>query len=168
MSAMESLTSADNGVRSCAGDIADHLEAIARSGAIVRHGAGDHRLVITSTGVHVIDATVRSGLVERRFDTSRRDGGFRLLIDGRDRSRLVADVRSRLDDLRARLSRHGVDDIEVFAHLCVAGARWNRLPTAFDVDGVNVTWPSELGRALETPGPLCPERIRALDTTLAT
>lgn len=133
----------------------DEALAIARNAGVTTiHHRRVGILAIAATGVHVIADAVRCGRVERRFDSVGRNGGFRLLVDGHDRSKLVRPVSSSAEQVRQRLTERDLSDVRVTPHLCVSGARWNNRPSPFQVDDVTVTWPAELSQHLTAPGDL--------------
>lgn len=118
----------------------------------------DH-LVVSPTGVHVVDAKryrnqrpdvrVEGGLLtpRRRF----------LTVGGTDRSALVEGVSRQVQRVRAVLE--GEPDVEVHGHLCFLDADWGLLQRPFTVDGVGVAWPRRLKKELAERGPLGADRI---------
>ncbi|QIK71536.1 NERD domain-containing protein [Propioniciclava coleopterorum] len=125
----------------------------------------DH-LVVSPTGVHVVDAKryrnkrpdvrIEGGLLtpRRRF----------LTVGGRDRSDLVEGVSRQVQRVRAALE--GEPDVDVHGHLCFLDADWGLLQRPFTVDGVGVAWPRRLKKELTEPGPLGAERIADLQWLL--
>lgn len=100
----------------------------------------DH-LVVTTARVWVIDAKRYKGRPERRVD-----GGLlkprtqRLLVGGRDRSRLI-------DGIRKQVILVG-GTAEVAGALCFVEADWPLLSHGFDIDGVHVVSPRRLVRLI--------------------
>lgn len=109
----------------------------------------DH-LVVTTTGVWVIDAKQYKGRVERRVE-----GGFfrpsveLLYVNGRNKTALVQGVHSQVKRVQDVLG-----DVPVTGALCFVGADWGLFGKPFTVDGVEVLWPGTLESSLRrlTPG----------------
>ncbi|MEM9039801.1 MAG: hypothetical protein AAGD33_07890 [Actinomycetota bacterium] len=144
----------------------DALTDVRNAGVATLHHRKVGILAIAPSGVHVISDAVRCGRVERRFDSLGRNSGFRLLIDGRDRSKLVRPVSAAAELVRDRLRSQGISRVPVAPHLCVSGATWNNRPTPFQVDDVTVIWPAELSQRLLTSGGLA-DRIDEITSALA-
>lgn len=103
----------------------------------------DH-MVVTTSGVWVIDAKRYKGRPERRVT-----GGVlgprheHLVVAGRDRDRLVAGVHKQVASVRA-----AVPGVPVVAVLCFIEAEWPLLSSGFSVEGVLVVPPRRLTRVL--------------------
>jgi hypothetical protein len=62
----------------------------------------------------------------------------------------------------------GVDfDVDVMAALCFVDSEWPLLAKPFLQDGVLVTWPTMLCKAMSEPGPLTRDQIMTVAQHLA-
>jgi hypothetical protein len=120
-----------------------HDRAIPRS-----RGNIDH-IVVTAAGVWVLDAKAYAGRIDLAPGG---DGGVRLVIGGRDRTRLTDGVRKQADHVRRALGPT-YREAPVRGALCFVGARRARGLKPQDIDDVLVTWDRELARTLSGPGP---------------
>jgi hypothetical protein len=116
----------------------------------------DH-LVVTSSGVWVIDAKRYKGRAERRVE----GGLFRprvelLYVGGRNKTALVYGVQSQVDRVRATVG------VPVRGILCFVDAEWGLFGGPFDVDGVHVTWPKKLAAAVAREGTVDVPAVAAL------
>jgi hypothetical protein len=122
----------------------------------------DHLAVVRS-GVWVIDAKHYRGRLERRnvggWFTSREA----LYVGRRDRSALLASAKRQ----RAVVVEQTRSVVPVRAALCFTGVELSRFARPFELEGVLVTWPKALARALNAPGPLDAAAIRGLALTVA-
>ncbi len=115
----------------------------------------DH-LVVVASGVWVIDAKHYHGRLARR-----QVGGWFtprqiLTVGRRDESRLLVSAlqqRSAVEDVLNR-DPSGTTSIPVHAALCFTGVELPLAARPFVMDGVLVTWPRVLPRALRAAGPL--------------
>jgi len=127
-------------------------EAVGRRGivlhdrAVPRCRANLDHVAIVPSGVWVVDTKRYHGRVRR----GRRPGRRTLLVDGRDRGRLVAAALRQ----RALVQSAAGPEATVRAALCFAGAEWGLRPRPFVLDGVLVTWPAALAASLRATGPL--------------
>jgi hypothetical protein len=100
----------------------------------------DH-IAVTPTGVYVIDPKRYNGR-----PTLRIEGGLlrprteKLLVGGRDRTKLVDGVLKQVDLVRTIVG----DDVPVTAVLCFIDADWPLIGGAFTTRGVEVLWPKKL------------------------
>ena len=109
----------------------------------------DH-IAVTPTGVYVIDPKryrgrptlkVEGGLLRPRTE--------KLLVGGRDRTKLVDGVLKQVDLVRAIVG----DDVPVIGVLCFIEADWPLIGGAFTTRGVEVLWPKKLYPRLTAPTP---------------
>ena len=109
----------------------------------------DH-IAITPTGVYVIDPKryagrpmlkVEGGLLRPRTE--------KLLVGGRDRTKLVDGVLKQVDLVRTIVG----DDVPVTGILCFIDADWPLIGGAFATRGVEVLWPKKLYPLLAAPTP---------------
>ena len=109
----------------------------------------DH-IAVTPTGVHVIDPKRYAGR-----PTMKIEGGVlrprteKLLVGGRDRTKLVDGVIKQVDLVRTIL---GVE-IPVTGVLCFIDADWPLIGGSFTTRGVEVVWPKKLYSRLTAPAP---------------
>lgn len=122
----------------------------------------DH-IAVTPTGVYVIDPKrykgrptlqVEGGLLRPRTE--------KLLVGGRDRTKLVDGVLKQVGLVRAIVG----DDVPVVGVLCFIEADWPLIGGAFTTRGVEVLWPNKLYPHLTAPAP-CQFDVAALHRSLA-
>jgi hypothetical protein len=123
-----------------------HDRLVPRSRANIDH------IVLSSSGVYVIDAKKYSGRLEVR-DV----GGFfkvdeRLYVAGRDRTRLVDGVDGQIDVVRTALGAE-FDGLPVHGVLCFIGCEWGLRARTKVVKGVAAVWPLALVEHVSQPGP---------------
>ena len=111
----------------------------------------DH-LVITPAGVWVVDAKRYKG----RRPQLRVEGGIfrarveKLVVGGRDRTKLVDGVRKQIEVVRDLLEV----EVPVFGALCFVDADWPLFGGAFTIDGTHVLWPKRLEKLLLEGSPM--------------
>ena len=109
----------------------------------------DH-IAVTPTGVYVIDPKRYAGR-----PTLKVEGGLlrprkeKLLVDGRDRTRLVDGVLKQVELVRSIVG----DEVPVTGVLCFIDADWPLIGGAFTTSGVAVLWPKKLYPRLTAPAP---------------
>jgi hypothetical protein len=109
----------------------------------------DH-IAITPTGIYVIDAKRYVG----KRPTLRVEGGIvrprveKLMVGGRDRTKLVDGVRKQVDVVRGIVG----DNAPVTGVLCFIEADWPLLGGAFAIRNVDVLWPKKLYPRLQSCG----------------
>jgi len=130
----------------------------------------DH-LVVAPSGVWLIDAKRYSGEVEQRRASSFGSSEPRLYVDGRNQNRLVEAMAWQVAAVRAQLGKIGFGDVAVHPVVCFTSSVWRRRAEPFEIDGVLVTWPAALVRAINADGPFDPRMVdllaRHLSATLA-
>jgi hypothetical protein len=147
------------------------LNELSSAGLLVLHDrripgsrANIDHLAITPTGVYVIDTKKYQGRPQLRVE-----GGLirpkieKLLIGGRDRTRLVSGVQRQVQAVRAVVS----DDVAVHGVLCFVDADWPLIGGSFTVQDVEALWPKKLYPKLQRPGPLGMEALQGLHHALA-
>ncbi|WP_210479400.1 nuclease-related domain-containing protein [Naasia sp. SYSU D00948] len=123
----------------------------------------DH-LVITPTGVWVIDAKTHRGKLEVR-----RSGGLfsprveRLFINGRDRTGLIDGVRRQVDAVAAGLRGSGFD-VNVRGALCFVGTELPLIDQ--EIAGIAIRGRRGLLKLLRRPGPLGVAQLEQLAAQL--
>jgi hypothetical protein len=123
----------------------------------------DH-LVVTPTGVYVIDAKkykgrptlkVEGGLLRPRVE--------RLMVGSRDCTKVVDGVLKQVDVVRSVLGL----DVPVYGVLCFVEADWPLIGGSFTTRGVDVLWPKRLYPKLQAPGPFGTEELTQFQVQLA-
>ena len=100
----------------------------------------DH-IAVTPTGVYVIDPKRYSGRPTLKVEGGlRRSRTEKLLVGGRDRTKLVDGVLKQVGLVRAIVG----DGVPVVGILCFIEADWPLLGGAFTTRGVEVLWPKKL------------------------
>jgi hypothetical protein len=108
----------------------------------------DH-IAVTPSGVYVIDPKCYAGRPALKVE-----GGLlrprteKLLVGGRDRTKLVDGVLKQVDIVRSLVG----DDVPVTGVLCFIDADWPLIGGAFTTRGVEVLWPRKLYPRLTTSG----------------
>ncbi len=127
----------------------------------------DH-LAITPSGVHVIDAKRYKGKIEVRKPLF---GAEKLLIAGRDKTKLLDGLERQADAVRQALER-GLEHVPVHACLCFVNPDGQRggstLPImrTLQVRGFPLYYPRRLAKELNKPGELSADRMRHLAESL--
>jgi hypothetical protein len=108
----------------------------------------DH-VVVSATGVYVIDAKRYKGKVERRDVGGWFRTDHRLYVSSRDRTKLVVGMARQVAAVRQALSGR---DVPIQPVVCFIDAEWRWFAKPFTVDGVLVCWPKALYSLLKEPG----------------
>lgn len=112
----------------------------------------DH-IAVTPTGIYVIDPKryagrpmlkVEGGVIRPRTE--------KLLVGGRDRTKLVDGVLKQVDVVRSIVG----DEVPVTGVLCFVDADWPLIGGAFTTQGIDVLWPKKLYPRLAATGPFGP------------
>lgn len=147
----------------CPDVIVLHDRRIPRSRANIDH------LAIAPTGVYVIDAKCYRGKIEVRKPFF---GKPRLLIAGRDKTKLVEGLARQQEVVRAALAE-AMPALPVHACLCFlnlnnqAGGSGLPLLRTLRIDDVPLFYPRKLSKHLNAPGELSPESGREIAELLA-
>jgi hypothetical protein len=126
------------------------------------HGNIDH-LAVAPTGVLVIDAKDIKGRVRVKTPLS---GAPKLMIAGRNRTRLVAGVERQMSAVRDALASSGRAEIRVCGFLCFTKADLPLLGRR-KIGGCELAYRRAVARKLNARGPLSPSEIEALAESLA-
>ena len=121
----------------------------------------DH-LAIGPRGVFVIDAKATKGSVRIARPLF---GKPRLMIAGRNRTRLIDGLDRQLDAVRRALARHGHEELPVLGILCFTNANLPLLG-AGKIRGHRLLYGRATARLLNRSGPLAPEAIAAIAAEL--
>jgi hypothetical protein len=113
----------------------------------------DH-IAICRPGVFVIDAKRYSG----RIAVERRGGLLsprtsRLIVGGRDKTRLVDGVLAQAEVVSAVLVAAGHEGVPVLPVLCLVDGDWPFMPR-LEVQGVPIVWPRQTAKLCRGDGPL--------------
>ena len=125
-------------------------------------------LAIAPSGVLVIDAKRYKGKIEVRKPIF---GKEKLVIAGRDKSKLVEGLRRQVDAVRSGLALVEAD-VAVGGCFCFvnpdgqAGGSGIPLLRTLSVDGFPLYYPRRLSKRLDRPGPLSPEQASVLAEAL--
>lgn len=150
------------------------LDAMASQGLLVLHdrrrprtAANIDHLVVAPSGVWVIDAKRYSGLVTKVDKGGWFRSDLRLVIGGRDRTKLVEGVHKQVADVRNVLQGSAVPNVPVHGTLCFVDSQFRLFAKPFDIDGVLITWGKALREQLTRPGPIDDDQRIALHRHLA-
>lgn len=123
----------------------------------------DH-IVVASSGIWVIDAKNYSGLIQRRDVGGIFRVDERLFVGGRDRTKILHGLSWQIETVTRVL---GDKQVPISSAICFTDAEWGWFAKPFAMQGVFVSGPNALARRIATPGPLTPEAITELATTLS-
>ena len=132
-----------------------------------RTAANIDHLVIAPNGVWVVDAKRYSGLVTKVDKGGWLRSDLRLVIGGRDRTKLVEGVHKQVADVRQVLTRSNIPDVTVHGVLCFVDAEFPLFAKPFAVDGVLIIWGKALRERMAVPGPLTADQRAELHRLLA-
>jgi hypothetical protein len=144
-----------------------HDRRIPRSKANIDH------LVITSSGIHVIDAKRYKGRVEiRGSGTIFRPGPNLLFVGGRNKTSLVEAMTKQVAVVQAVIAdllgeALGSEGPVIRPALCFVDAEWSWFAKPMMLDGVRISGPKSLTREIAEPGPLTIDRVLQLGTRIA-
>lgn len=113
----------------------------------------DH-LVISPTGVWVIDAKNYTGKVEVRDVGGLFRTELRLFVGSRDHTKLVDGMGWQVDAVRGALAPIGFGELPVHPVLCFTSSEWPMFAKPQGIKGVRVMWPSKLIELAQTGGSL--------------
>ena len=122
----------------------------------------DHLAVVPS-GVHVIDAKRYKGRIEVRKPFF---GEAKLMIGGRDKTRLIAGLERQAEAVRTALTEV-VADVRIHRCLCFVGDPAMPVVRRLEIDGVPLLYARRLAKQLNQPGELGDEETRRIVEALA-
>jgi hypothetical protein len=128
----------------------------------------DH-IAVAAGGVHVIDAKRYRGKIEVRKSLF---GDTKLMIAGRDRTKLIDGLARQVTVVKALLS-DAAQDVPVHGCLCFVNPKgWladSGLPVlrTLKISGYPLYYPRRLAKRLNESGPLSPEQMRQIRATLS-
>ena len=138
-------------------------KAIVLQGRKILGTKGDiDNLVVSPSGVWVVDAKSSSGKVERRDVGSWRMVDHRLFVNGRDRTRLIDSLKRQVAAIHIALCSAGFDQIPVHPTLLFTNSEWPWFARPIEIRGVQVMWATKLCELAGQPGPLTPPDIEAV------
>jgi hypothetical protein len=123
----------------------------------------DH-IVVSASGVFVIDAKKYEGNIGLRDVGSIFRPDERLYVNGRDRTKLVDGVLKQVEVVRTVLG-NDFDDIQVKGVLCFIGCDWGVFPRPKRIRGVTALWPKALPDHVAATGSAS-ERVAAVAAEL--
>ena len=115
----------------------------------------------------MIDAKRYSGLVTKVDKGGWFRSDVRLVVGGRDRTKLVEGVHKQTSDVREVVAGSPVPGAAVRGALCFIDSEFRLFAKPFEVGGVLVTWGKALRERLALPGPLDAEQRTLLCRHLA-
>jgi hypothetical protein len=138
-----------------------HDRRIPRSKANIDH------LAVTPNGIWVIDPKRYDGKVE----VVNKGGWFRtdirLMVNGRDRTKLVEAMHRQRAHVRAALNGTEFEDAPVHGALCFIDSEWPWFAKPKVVDGIVISWGKALRPMLTEPGEFDADRRSAVHRHLA-
>jgi hypothetical protein len=153
--------------------LAQHLSQALSDRSVLLHDRkvpGDRRnidhLVVTASGVWVIDTKRWSGLVELRDVGGWRRSDRRLYVNGSDRTKAVDAMGWQVESVQSVLSGIAID-VPVHAAVCFVDAEWKWFAKPFQLKGVRVSGPKSLAVAISETGPLGLDEVAVVARTLA-
>jgi hypothetical protein len=155
--------------------LGQRLDGLADQGALVLHDrripgsrANIDHVVVSPSGIWVIDAKRYRGRPQRRVD-----GGIlrprveKLIVGGRDCTKLVAGVHKQIELVAAAVGRAAFGDVTIRGMLCFVEADWPLIGGSFSIEGVAVLWPKKAAELVTAPGDLAPSRVIEIQRYLA-
>jgi hypothetical protein len=125
-------------------------------------------IAVCPSGIFVIDAKNHNGKVEVRATGFGRWREERLMVQGRDRTRLVDGMSRQVTAVKEATEAGGFgSEVPVHAIVCFVNSDWDLFLTALTVNGVQVTAPRPLRQRLRKEGPLGAETRARLARLLA-
>jgi hypothetical protein len=118
----------------------------------------DH-LVIAGSGMWIIDAKLRKGLIELRDIGGWFKVDHQLYVGGRRQTKLVDDMGWQVDAVHNAL---GTFNVPVRPALCFVDGDWGWFPKPFELRGALVCWPKKLVDKISVEGSLGPEEVLAV------
>jgi hypothetical protein len=140
-------------------DAVGRRDLVLHDRAVPRRRANLDHLAVVPSGIWVIDSKHYRGMLERRDVGGWFASRPRLFVAGRDKSPLVTSARRQ----RALVAEAIGAGPPVRVALCFTGVEVALFTRPFTLEGVLVTWPRALAKALEAPGPLDPARSALAD-----
>jgi len=123
----------------------------------------DH-LVISASGIWIVDAKSYKGKVELRDVGGWLKTDHRLYVNGRDQTKLVGGLAKQIDAVLAAIED---DDVPIKAALCFVDSDWSLFAKPFQLGGVIVAWPRKLSEMIAEPGPLTRDQVMRASNRLA-
>jgi len=126
----------------------------------------DH-VVVAPSGIWVVDAKSYAGKVERTVSGAFFKPNVRLLVRGRDQSKLADGAYAQLDVVQRALGACEVE-LPLRAALCFVDSEWGLFAKPFLFRDVLVCYPAGLVKRIREPGPLDLELVGRTAARLAT
>jgi len=123
----------------------------------------DH-LVIAASGVWIVDAKLRKGLIELRDVGNWFTVDRQLYVGGRRQTKLVEDMSWQVDAVRRAI---GEPNVPVRPAVCFVDGEWRLFRKPIELNGVLVCWPQKLVEKISDDGSLRAEDVLAVAGHLA-
>jgi hypothetical protein len=150
------------------------LDRMTSAGALLLHDrrlpgtqANIDHLAVTANGVWVIDAKRYSGRIAKVDKGGWFSSDVRLMVGGRDRTKLIAGVHKQIARVATALGREFGAELPVHGVLCFVDADWGWFAKPFVLQEVLVTWGQALRERFTEPGPLGDELRTSVHRVLA-
>ena len=150
--------------------VAELLDGLAEFGVVTLHHRRVKRsrstinhVVVAPSGVYVVDTRMWTGRVELRHGSNLLRRNDRLVVAGRDRTRLADRLTKKSVGVRRAL---GGLVVPVHAVLCFVDGDWPLWAKPIELRGATVMWPKELERRAKQLGKLDGAAIRDIAARL--
>ena len=144
-----------------AGVLMLHDRRIPKSTANIDH------MAVTPSGVWVIDAKRYQGRLAKVDKGGWFRTDLRLMVGGRDRSKLLAGVHKQVARVEQALAPAVADGLRIRGALCFIDTELGWFQKPFELNGVLVTWGKPLRQRLVAPGPIEEAQRREIHRALA-
>ncbi len=125
----------------------------------------DH-IVVSPSGIWIVDAKNYTGKVELRVVGGWRKRETKLFVNGRDRTKLVAGMGFQHEALVAALTRADLGDIPVSLALCFTNSEWPLFGGTGRIDDVWIVHAKALIKRIMAPGTALPLDHRSVAAAL--
>jgi hypothetical protein len=131
---------------------------------IPRSSANIDHLVIAASGVWIVDAKKYKGRLQRIDKGGWRKVDYRVYVNGRDQTKLVAGLHK-----QAAVVRTALGELEVPIHsvICFVEAEWDFFLKPFQIESVWITYGRHLSEMIEGDGTLSEETVLGVANKLA-
>ena len=128
-------------------------------------GSIDH-IVVAASGVWIVRAERLTGEVEERDYGGWFQSDIRLYVDGRNHTRLIANMNEQFQPVRQHLARSGFGETPIHRALCFTDTTWQSNARPFTIRDVLITWPEALADKIRQAGPVPADLRMAVATEL--
>lgn len=123
-------------------------------------------IVVSATGVWVIDAKHNVGRVRRRR-SALHPGEHDVVVADHNQTSCAYDMTERVDAVRACVASVGFDWVDVHPAVCFTNATWGRFTKPFRTHGAWIASPKTLTETIGEPGALGPDDMRTVAAVLS-